>query len=165
MTPLLRREGAEQCGLARPKGAAPKTDDDVQRKRFPRVADQREESEADRHHDQSATQDRPRPDPIGEGTAHEPRYGRGGGTRGDDQPSDPERDPAHVVQVNDQERSDDAVAEHVREPAGLKDPDVPRQLRVQAAKVAPHRASLTALTKEPDRAAGLLRRIDPAALA
>jgi hypothetical protein len=39
------------------------------------------------------------------------------------------------VQVDDEKRPDDAVPEHVREPARLKDPNVSRKLRIQAAKV------------------------------
>jgi hypothetical protein len=42
------------------------------------------------------------------------------------------------VQVDDQERPDDAVPEHVHEPTCLEDPDVPRKLWIQAAKVGPH---------------------------
>jgi hypothetical protein len=44
------------------------------------------------------------------------------------------------VQVDDEKRPDDAVPEHVREPARLKDPNVSRKLRIQAAKVGAHRA-------------------------
>jgi hypothetical protein len=37
------------------------------------------------------------------------------------------------VQVDDQERPDHAVPEHVGEPARLQDPNVPRQLWIQTA--------------------------------
>jgi hypothetical protein len=47
------------------------------------------------------------------------------------------------VQVDDQKRPDDAVPEHVHKPAGLKDPNVPRKLRIETTKVGPHRARLT----------------------
>ena len=40
--------------------------------------------------------------------------------RRDDQPDDPEPDPAHVVQVDEEERQSDAVPERVDEPADLE---------------------------------------------
>jgi hypothetical protein len=50
---------------------------------------------------------------------------------GDDEPCEPEAEPAHVVQINDEERQDEAVAERVREAAELQQPHVARQLRIE----------------------------------
>ena len=46
-----------------------------------------------------------------------------------------ERDPAHVVQVDDDEREDDPVAQRVDDSAGLDEPDLPGQHRVEAAEI------------------------------
>jgi hypothetical protein len=110
---------------------------------MPGVANQREQRERDRHHDEGAGEDPAGADAVGERAADEPGDERGRGVRGDDQSRHTERDAAHVVQVDDQERPDHAVPEHVREAARLENPDVARKLRVQAAEVGPHRASLT----------------------
>ena len=67
------------------------------------------------HHERAA-QHRAWPDPVGERAADEPGASAGR-DHGHDQAGNAERDPADVVQVDDQERPDDAVAEHVREPA------------------------------------------------
>ncbi len=142
MTPVFRRERAEERGLTRPEGAAAEADERVQGEGLPWVTNEREEREGDGHHDQRAGQNSPRPEAVGERApdeaGDEPRCGVGR----DDETCDAERDSAHVVQVDDQERPDHPVPEHVGEPARLQDPDVARQLRVQAPKVGPHRASL-----------------------
>ena len=142
MTPLLRGERAEQGGLAGPEGAAAEADEHVQPEGLPGRADQREERERHRHQDEGCGQHPSRSESIGECAADEPRHQRRGRVGSDDESGNPERDAAHVVQVDDQERSDHPVPEHVREPARLQDPDVPRQLRIEAAEVGPHRASL-----------------------
>ena len=51
---------------------------------------------------------------------------------------EPERDPAHVVEVDEQEREDDAVPERVDERPELEHVDGPRQTRVEAAEVRAH---------------------------
>ena len=71
-----------------------------------------------------------------------PGHQRGHRVRRGDQARQRQREAAHVVQVDDQERDDDPVAEEVREPSQLEQPDRARQLRVQAAEIAPHRPSL-----------------------
>jgi hypothetical protein len=45
-------------------------------------------------------------------------------------PASPRPNP-HVVQINDEERQDEAVAERVREAAELQQPHVARQLRIE----------------------------------
>ena len=57
----------------------------------------------------------------------EARGERGGRVDRGREPGEAERDPAHVVQVDDQERQDDPVPERVRQPADLQHPDRPRQ--------------------------------------
>ena len=138
VTPFLGCERAEERGLTRPEGAAAETDERVQRERLPGVANQREERERDGHHDQRTGQDSTRPQPVRERTADEDGEEPGGGIGRDDEPRDTERDPAHVVEVDDQKRPDHPVPEHVREPAGLKNPNVSRQLRIQTSEVAAH---------------------------
>ena len=55
-------------------------------------------------------------------------------------PARPRRYPPHVVEVDDEERHDDAVSEHVREAACLEQPDRAGELRIQAADIAGERA-------------------------
>ena len=81
-----------------------------------------------------------RAEPVRERAADKARGKCSQRTGGHDKAGDAEREPADVVQVDDQERPDDAVPEHVHKPARLQDPDVPRKLRIQAAKVGAHRA-------------------------
>ncbi len=66
MSPVPRCERAQEGGLARPEGSAAESDERVQGKGLPRVANEREESECDGHHDQGATQNSPRSEPVGE---------------------------------------------------------------------------------------------------
>ena len=80
------------------------------------------------------------PEPVRERAADEARGKCSEGTGRHDKAGNAEREPANVVQVDDQKRPDDAVPEHVHEPARLKDPNVPRKLRIQTAKVGAHRA-------------------------
>ena len=118
-------------------------DEEVQRKRLPRLADQRKECERDRGQHERTAQHDPGTEPIRQRAPDEPGRERRQRTGGDDEAGDAERDPPDVVQVDDQERPDDAVPEHVHEPARLQDPDVPRKLRIQAAKVGPHGSRLS----------------------
>ena len=142
MATVLWRQRRQQRRLARPERAAACSDEHVEHERMPRRADEREQGEAEGHDHQRSGENRARAEPVRERAADEPRAQRGGGVRRDDQPCDAQRDPADVVQIDDQERPDDTVPEHVREAARLEDPDVAGQLRVQAAQVRPHRASL-----------------------
>ena len=58
---------------------------------------------------------------------------------GEDEARRAERDPAHVVQVDEEEREDDAVPERVREAAGEERPELPREVRVERTEVRAHR--------------------------
>jgi hypothetical protein len=138
VTPLWRRQRAEEGRLARPERSTADADQQIERKRVPGLSDQREEDEGDRAESECRAEDHSWPEPVGQRTRDKAGEERGGRAGGNDEPCHPEREPAHVVQVDDQERPDHAVPEHVREPARLEDPDVPRQLRVQAPEVVPH---------------------------
>ena len=140
VTTFRRRQRAEQGGLAGPERPRGHPDEEVQRERVPGLANQREQSKGDGGDDEGTAEHDARPQPVCERAADEARGERRQRTAGNDEAGHAEREPANVVQVDDQKRPDDAVSEHVREPAGLKDPDIPRQLRIQAAKVGPHRA-------------------------
>ena len=125
---------ASERRLRRPERAAARAPDDVDRERLPRRADERHERERDRHHDERAGEHALRPDPVGERAGEEAARERRRGLRRRGEPGEPERDPAHVVQIDDQERQDDAVAERVQQPAGLQHVDVPRQAWVRLRK-------------------------------
>ena len=109
--------------------------------------DQREEDHRARLDEQRASEDHARTHAIRECSGDEPGEERGRRSGRSHQARNAQRDTANVVQVDDHERDHDPVAEGVCEPAYLKDPDVPRQPRVQAAKVGPHKASLTPTTR------------------
>ena len=61
--------------------------------------------------------------------------------RREHEPRGPEREPAHVVEVDDDERERDPVPEGVDEPAGLHGPDGARKPRVDAAQIAARKAA------------------------
>ena len=62
----------------------------------------------------------------------------------DDQPGDPEPDTPHVVEVEEQERDQQPVAEGADEPADLQQLHRPGETWVQAADVAEHRETVPA---------------------
>src|SRR5919197_4420015 len=64
------------------------------------------------------------------------------GRCGEDQPRGAEPDAAHVVQVDQQIREDDAVSERVRKAARLKDPHLARQTRIERTEVSAHPSRL-----------------------
>jgi hypothetical protein len=135
-----RRQPGEEGGLSRPERAAADAPQHVDRKRLPRRADQRHQCERDRHHGERDEQDTLRADAVGERAADEAARERGRRLRGRREPGEAERDPAHVVEVDDQEREDDPVPERVQQAPELQDVDVVRQARVEAADVGAHRS-------------------------
>ena len=137
------RQRAQQGGLARPERTCCNAHEEVQRERLPRLSNQRKECERDRGQHERTAQHDPGTEPIRQCAPDEPGPESRQRAGGDDEAGDAERDPPDVVQVDDQERPDDAVPEHVHEPARLQDPDVPRKLRIQAAKVGPHWSRLS----------------------
>ena len=138
-SPGRGRQAGEESRLRRPERAAADAPQRVDRERLPRRPDQRHQRERDRHHDECAEQHALRADPIGERPAKE--AARECRRRLDRRRAagEPERDPAHVVEVDEEEREDDAVPERVDERPGLKDVHVARQARVEATEVAAHR--------------------------
>ena len=100
--------------------------------RLPRLADEREEAEADRLEHEAAAEREPRADAVdqvpGEDSRREQRRRRDA----DDQAGRAEREPAHVVQVDDEEREHDPVPEGVDHPADLEQPHLAGQLRIEA---------------------------------
>jgi hypothetical protein len=133
------RQAGEERRLRRPERAAADAPQRVDRERLPRRPDRRHQRERDRHHDERAEQHALRADPIGERPAEE--AARECRRRLDRRRAagEPERDPADVVEIDEQERKDDAVPERVDERSGLEDVDVARQARVEATEVAAHR--------------------------
>ena len=135
---VLRRERRQQRRLRRPERAAPESRDPVEDERLPGVMHEREQSDRDRHDAERGGEDAARADAIRQRPCGEAREEPTDGVRRGDEPCDPERDSAHVVQVDDEKREHDPVPEGVDEPADLENPDVPWQLRIQAAEVASH---------------------------
>ena len=107
---------------------------------MPGLANQREERKGDGGDHEGAAEHDTRPEPVRERAADKARGKCSEGTGRHDKAGNAEREPANVVQVDDQKRPDDAVPEHVHKPAGLKDPNVPRKLRIETTKVGAHRA-------------------------
>ena len=132
------RQRREHRRLRRPERPAAEPPDRVERERLPRDTDEGHQPERDRHHRERRDQHAPRAEPVGERPRDEAAHETGERLGRRDQPRGPERDPAHVVQVDDQEREHDAVAERVEQRAGLEHIDVVRQPRIEAAEVAPH---------------------------
>ena len=75
---------------------------------------EREEAERDRQHPLAA-------DAVDERARDRSRDEADAGVRREDQPGDAEPDPALVVQVDEQERDDEAVPERVHQPADLQE--------------------------------------------
>ena len=140
VTTMWWRQRAEQRRLTGPEGAGGDSDEEVQHERVPGLANQREQCEGDGGDHEGAAEHDTRPEPVRERAADEARGKCSQGTGRHDKAGNAEREPANVVQVDDQKRPDDAVPEHVHKPAGLKDPNVPRKLRIETTKVGAHRA-------------------------
>ena len=140
VTTVWWRQRAEQCRLTGPERAGGDPDEEVQHERVPGLANQREEGKGDGGDHEGTAEHDTRPEPVRERAADKARGECSQRARSNDETGDTEREPANVVQVDDEKRPDDAVPEHVREPARLKDPNVSRKLRIQAAKVGAHRA-------------------------
>jgi hypothetical protein len=113
-----------------------------QRERLPRLANQREHRECGRLQGQPQ-QERVAPtDAVDRRARQEPRAQRGHAAEGKREARLGERDPAHVVQVDDDEREGDPVSESVDDTAYLDQPDLSRQVRVELAEVRGQRAHL-----------------------
>ena len=82
-------------------GAAARPEQEVERVRLPHGADQRKEADRDGHHEQGGDQHAARADAVGERARDEARAERGRRVDRRREPGEPERDAAHVVQVDD----------------------------------------------------------------
>ena len=103
-------------------------------------------------------------EPVGERPAEEAARERRRRLHGGRAAGEPERDPAHVVEVDEQEREDDAVPERVDERSELEHVDVPRQARVERAEIGVESGQAVNLARvrgEMRRQAG--SRFDPSA--
>ena len=108
------------------------------------LCDERVPEEADREEAERRRQHRLAADPVDERTADRPGDQADARIRREDEPGDAEADPALVVQVDEQERDHEPVAERVHQPAQLEQLHRARQARVQAREEAPHRETVPA---------------------
>ena len=143
--PLRRRQPREQRRLAGPKTRRPRAFEREQDEGVPRLADEGEQGERDRLEQQSQEQGVPPAETVDECPGPETGCERGNSARGEREARGRERDSAHVVQVDDDERKDDPVPERVDNAAGLDEPDLARQHRVEAADVARRRSHVGGL--------------------
>ena len=142
MTIRRRGETREQRGLARPEAGCADAFEADQREGLPGLPDQREHHERGRLEGQPE-QERVAPaDAVDGGACHQPRGQCGHAAEGKREARLGERDPAHVVEVDDDERQDDPVPERVDDAADLNQPDLARQMRVELAEVRGQRAHL-----------------------
>jgi hypothetical protein len=130
----------EERRLRRPERAAADAPQRVDRECVPRRPDQRHERERERHHRERSEQHALRADPVGERPAEEAARERRHRLDRSSEAGETERDPTHVVEIDEQEREDDAVPERVDERPELEHVDGPRQPWVEAAEIGAHPA-------------------------
>ena len=131
--PLGRGEAREQSRLTRPEAGGARSLERQQRERLPRLADQREERKGNRLEQQAEQQRVPPTEAVDDRAGSEAGRQGGDGAGREGEARCGERDPAHVVQVDDDEREHDPVPQGVDDSAALDEPDLPRQERVEAA--------------------------------
>ena len=134
--PLVRgREAREQRRLAGPEAGRAGAFEREERERLPRLPDQREERERGRLEQEAEEERVPPADPVDRRAGREPDEQRGGAGRREREARLRERDPADVVEVDDDEREDDPVPERVDHAARLHEPDRAREVRIEAPQV------------------------------
>ena len=131
-----RGQPSEQRGLAGPETGGARALEGEQREGVPRLPDQREEREGHGLQQQSEQKRVAPADAIDGRASHPARPQRGHSAERERQPGHGERDPSHVVEVDDDERQHDPVPERVDDPADLYEPDLARQVRIELAEVA-----------------------------
>jgi hypothetical protein len=104
----------------------------------PRLLHERQEPVADGEQQERHGEDGPAAQPVDDRTAEGDRRDAGDRARRDDQADGVEPESADVVQVDEQEREGEPVAERVCEPAELHRPDGARESRIEAAEVVEH---------------------------
>ena len=149
MPPRRRRQPRQERRLARPEAGVSQPGDRGGEKGLPRLLNEREAAEPDRQEHERDRQRRAPADPVD----HDPdrRAGQEAdrSDRREDEPRRAQRDPADVVEVDDEEREREPVADRVRQAAQVEDPDRPGQPRVEAPEVAPETGS-TLSERRPD---------------
>jgi hypothetical protein len=137
---LVGRQPREQRRLSRPEARGADALEPEEREGVPRLADQREHRERGRLQHEPEQEGVTSADPIDRPAGAEARDERGHAGEGEREPRLGERDPAHVVQVDDDERDHDPVAERVHDAAGLDEPDRAGQVRIEPAHVGRQRS-------------------------
>ena len=107
---------------------------------MPRLANERKQRERDCLNQEAEHERVPPADPVDQCARHQPGGQGGGAADRERETRVRERDPAHVVQVDDREWEDDAVAERVHDAACLDEPDGARKVRVEPAEVGRQRS-------------------------
>ena len=128
---------ASSVGLAGPEAArCPTPSSAEQRKRVPRLPDQREERERATACSINPSTSVLRPaDAVDESSPpRQPVASAATPPNASASPASRERDPTHVVQVDDDEREHDPVSERVDDAAYLDEPDLARQVRIEPAR-------------------------------
>ncbi len=124
-------EARDERRLARPESGRADPFHREEDERLPRLADEGEEAEADGLEGEAAAERQPRADPVDHDPGGDARTEQRRRGEADDQAGRPEREAAHVVQVDDEEREHDPVPEGVDHPADLEQPHLPGQLRIE----------------------------------
>ena len=131
MAPRRRRQAGDQRRLARPEACAAGSLDRDQHECVPWPVHERKQADPERLHDQPAGEHAAGAEPVDQRAGEDARRELGRCRHRDDEPRQPEPESAHVVEVDDEERQDDAVPEGVHHAAELEQPDVARQLRIE----------------------------------
>ena len=97
---------------------------------MPRLGHEREQPEAECLDDEAGTEHALRAEPVDHGPDRDARGELRSGRDRDRDPGGRDPEAADVVQVDREEREDDAVPERVRDAADLEQPDVAGELRV-----------------------------------
>jgi hypothetical protein len=137
-TPRPRRQAREQRRLRGPERAAPEAPERIYREGLPRRVNRRHERERDRHDGERGEQHPLRADAIGERSCDEAAQERRRRLLGGRESGKPERDPADVVEIDEEKRQHDAVPERVDERAELEHVDIRWQSWVEASQVVAH---------------------------
>jgi hypothetical protein len=126
-----RSEARDQRRLARPEARAACPFDRDQHERVPGAPHEREEPEADSLQDQTRAEHPAGTQSVDERSRDQPCRQLCCRRHRDDEARDAEPKAAHVVQVDDEERQDEPVAERVHDAAELQQPHLAWELRVE----------------------------------
>ena len=107
------------------------------------MTDEWQEAVAHRLHDEARRERGAGPDAVDDRTRRDAGDELRRRRDRDSEPGGSQPEAADVVEVDDEERQHDAVPERVDDAADLEEPDVARQLRIEAAEQ-PHSATVSA---------------------